>query len=79
MLFGLVDFVIIILGTFMPGRFGALSDPAVVHTMRAANSLRILRTCQLFKGRWDWKGGGTVPGLDVVVRSASQSMTAHFT
>ena len=60
LLFGLVDFVIILLGTVMPVRFGGLSDPAVVHTLRAASSLRILRTCRLLKGRWDWKGGGIV-------------------
>ena len=51
MLFGLADFVFILLGPVVIGRiFGSSEAPAFVHMMRAANSLRILRTCRLFKG-----------------------------
>ena len=53
MLFGLVDFVLIALSPeFMhpANRLGSLSQPAVVHVLRAANGLRVLRTCRLFKG-----------------------------
>lgn len=61
MLFGLVDFVLIALSPeFMhpANRLGSLSQPAVVHVLRAANGLRVLRTCRLFKGRWDGFCGG---------------------
>ena len=63
MLCGVVDFAFILLGTLNPERFANLADPIVVHTLRATNSLRILRTCRLFKGRWDKEGCGMLSEL----------------